>query len=225
MSRSSSTTTTGLEFRSPRSFEEVLKVVLAPTAEKLDLHQTQIQVFEDTGARYAFPLHVSPKRVPFDQTCSERYQDEEGALAFLSAQEALSKLNPSTRELLRLCSPSGLAETAFAELHSHGLMKISTSLNLKLYWLENQYLGTWSDPSYAVNAFLEWSGFKSTEAVDDLNAAYKRLYSFLPIKEFILPNGRVAVSLIEPLDLGLRLGLHAYLKRNATPWHKDTILG
>lgn len=192
-----------------------------PTAIGLPATEIETRRLNHSPDLYEFPVSPSTKVRPHDPSALADYESTQVAVAIGAGMrgDVLESISEHARETLIECSPGiNRFEEAFAELFSHGEIDIKTPTDELVEWLDEMYLGTWADPSWAVGVFLrDIPGTHSVSAAVR-QTAYERLYSYLPVRELVLASGRVIVSLEKPVNEDERFLINQYMLHNQIPY-------
>ena len=145
-----------------------------------DLEELQ---FSQGGATWMFPQNEQVARVPSDSNAASYWQESTLATAIGAGldDDFLGSLSDVAIEVLRESSrPVGNEKFAYTEIFSEGFLDYEESPKSTLrVWLDECYLGTWEDPSYADDPFLrDIAGTRTLSAKRRLEA-YDRRKRFL----------------------------------------------
>lgn len=130
----------------------------------------------------------------------------------LQASALVPELGRAAQDVLSGCSPSGSASAALAELMLEGVLPRKNRVS----WLQDQYLGTWALPSYAVSLYFDpedWANLCSRERLE----AYSRLIQCVEVVEHQLSNGRYAVYLLKAVNFIRHFGIYRWVVRGDMP--------
>lgn len=179
------------------------RIWTVPTAIGLPANSINTLALNDSGDLWEFPVSPSPIKRPYNHETHDFYEAHQIRVAIAAGMlgEVLEAVSDHTRAVLVECSPAtNRAEETFAELFSHGDIELTSPKATLVEWLDEMYLGTWSDPSWAVGVFLR--DIKGTHTISDevRQTAYERLYAYLPVRELNLPDGRTIVCLEKPVS-------------------------
>lgn len=166
-----------------------------------DLEELQ---FSQGGATWVFPKNEQVARVPSDSNAARYWQESTLATAIGAGldDDFLGSLSDVAIEVLRESSqPVGNERFAYTEIFSEGFLDYEESPKSTLrVWLDECYLGTWEDPSYAVGPFLRDIAGTRTISEERRLEAYDRLKRFRLIVEHHLSSGRTLVALAIPIS-------------------------
>jgi hypothetical protein len=160
--------------------------------------------FSPGGATWVFPKSEQVARVPSNSNAARIWQESTLATAIGAGldDDFLGSLSDVAIEVLRESSqPVGNERFAYTEIFSEGFLDYEESPKSTLrVWLDECYLGTWEDPSYAVGPFLRDIVGTRTISAERRLEAYDRLKRFRLIVEHRLGSGRTLVALAIPIS-------------------------
>ena len=143
---------------------------------------------------------VSRHIIPYDPKVAEDFVVNLVEIqASLMADSVLPFLDSFTKERLRASSISGSITASYAELFSHGLFSLSTPSSEMVSWLNEHYLGTWNDPSFAIGSLLENIDWNHLVPNENRLELFRRLCTAGELKEYKLKSGRTITASTEPL--------------------------
>lgn len=137
----------------------------------------------------------------------------------LGASEAfLRTLSEEAQATLAASSANGKMATAYEEMFAWGFLRPEAlDSDAVREWLNDTYLGTWEDPTYAIGSFLR--DIAKTPDVEPLKRriAYERLAQMAEISEQPLGNGRTIVFLDRDFDDERRFLANQYMIHGSMP--------
>jgi hypothetical protein len=130
----------------------------------------------------------------------------------------LKSLSEEAQDILTHCAPNQTMRETYAELFAWGYLRVEQMETPRLrYWLDEHYLGTWEDPTFAVGAFLRDMEKTSTIPDHKRRIAYERLAQMAEITEIPLGNGRTIVFLDRDFDEMRRFLANQYMIHGSMP--------
>lgn len=163
------------------------------------------------------PLIVKGK---MRSTLSQEWQDSAMGeyVALGGSNHFLATLTEETREVLTECSPNKQANEAYAELFAWGFFALGQlDKAVTRSWLDDKYLGTWEDPTFAMGAFLRDMSGTAGISAEKRRIAYERLAQMAVITEIPLGSGRTIVYLDRTFDDIQRFLANQYMIHGSMP--------
>jgi hypothetical protein len=204
----------------PMAMRRPTRIWTVPAAIGLAPKDIKTVALNASGDRWELPASPAPVLRLHDPAALDAYESKQTALAIAAGMRAdvLDAVSEHTISVLEECSPlTGRREETFAELFSHGDLDITMPNSDLVEWLDEMYLGTWTDPSWAVGVFLR--DITGTHTISDAvrKTAYERLYAYLPVRELRLKSGRIIVSLEKPMNEDERFLINQFMLHNQIP--------
>lgn len=180
-------------------------VYQAPSTKGMKAHQVRIETMP-SGDVWVFPSEPKPHIKHPVAGEPESFDSSANAIeiALGSKRALIESLDESTRELMLVSAPDQSGrDGVLTELYRHGIFNYrNTDDEVMKQWLDQMYLGTWEDTSWAAAAFLkDLEGAVSDERRIE---AYERLKEMLVVIEIPIGNGRTVVALDQPCEFGDR---------------------
>jgi hypothetical protein len=173
-------------------------------AQYLDGNDVEEREFSPGGTTWIFPRGEQVAIVDPDPYEAKHWEESPIAAAIGAGMDDgfLDSLSEVAIETLRESSqPVGNERFAYTEIFSEGFFDYEEIEKSKLrVWLDECYLGTWDDPSFAVGPFLRDISGTRTISAEKRTAAYERLKRFCLIVEHRFTTGRTLVAIAVPIS-------------------------
>lgn len=130
----------------------------------------------------------------------------------------LNSLAEETQQTLTASAANAQMATAYEEMFAWGFLRPAMLDSEELReWLDDLYLGTWEDPTFAVGAFLRDLDGSAKQTPLKRRIAYERLAQMAEIREQPLGNGRTIVFLDRDFDDQRRFLANQYMIHGTMP--------